>query len=547
MLLLPFLGSCTDDETPLSEEASFTFSESMEEGVTIDAEGGATSVITFNSTLEWKAAVSDSWLEISPESGIGGDAELTLTVISPNNTGAVRTATLTLTSGSLSQQISVSQEEYIRVEQETYEIPVEGGDLDIYFYTTIAADEFNAYSSGDSWITSRATSRSVTEESGYYLPLTISPNENNQSRTTTFYFVKEPFDNANADMYILATATVTQAGLLSGESTDYSADKEVRVIQTHTQGNGVPIVLMGDGFIDQEIANGYYDEVMDKAVENLFTEEPMTSLRDYFDIYAVTAVSANNSFGDGYSTAFSCRMEGGTSTLIEGDDLAVQNYVLAVDGINLYETQAIVILNSSAYAGTTTFGYATTAGAFVEFSVAYCPVIYNLESEDFRRVLVHEAVGHGITKLLDEYSYTEMGTIPDSEVATYRSLQDIGWAQNVDFTNDADTVLWSAFLSDSRYEDQGLGVFEGACTYIYGAYRPSEESMMRNNIMGFNAPSRQALYNRVMKSGEEYTPDYEEFVSFDQQIYTVSTRAAETSSRPFAAPRFVNKTLNYKK
>lgn len=45
-------------------------------------------------------------------------------------------------------------------------------------------------------------------------------------------------------------------------------------------------------------------------------------------------------------------------------------------------------------------------------------------------------------------------------------------------------VLWSAFLNDNRYVSEKLGVFEGACTYIKGAYRPSEESMMNSNTEG---------------------------------------------------------------
>lgn len=80
----------------------------------------------------------------------------------------------------------------------------------------------------------------------------------------------------------------------SEQSVDYSADKTVRVLQTATKGNGIPIVLMGDGFIDKEIADGTYSKVMEKTLENIFTEEPIRSLRDYFNVYTVTAVSKNN-------------------------------------------------------------------------------------------------------------------------------------------------------------------------------------------------------------------------------------------------------------
>ena len=97
------------------------------------------------------------------------------------------------------------------------------------------------------------------------------------------------------------------------------------------------------------------------------------------------------------------------------------------------ETLAVVILNSPAYAGTTYFGY-TNQTKVVEFAIAYCPVIYDLQSESFRQVLVHEAVGHGFAKLEDEYAYQENGTISSKEIKNVQYLQTLGWAQNAALT-----------------------------------------------------------------------------------------------------------------
>ena len=93
---------------------------------------------------------------------------------------------------------------------------------------------------------------------------------------------------------VVEMVTIIQRREVASETTDYSSDKKVRVLQTAKLGKGLPIVLMGDGFIDTEINDGTYDAVMDKAFENLFTEEPIKSLRDYFNVYAVTAVSKHN-------------------------------------------------------------------------------------------------------------------------------------------------------------------------------------------------------------------------------------------------------------
>lgn len=533
-LYLFFAVSCTENEV----EPSFSIETTGD--ISIAPEAGGQTKISFTSSREWQARTTADWLTISPTSGNAGTVSITVTANSLNDDDT-RTATLTLTSGALKKSITLKQEPIVQLEKKAYNVAAAGGVLDIRFSTSIAQDELliGISNGADKWL----TQPSDTRASSYSLRLMALPNTESTSRTAYIYFVQE----IGGEQKILRTVTITQQGVSAGESTDYSEDKKVRVLQTASIGRGIPIVIVGDGFIDKEIAEGTYDQVMDKAFENLFTEEPIQSLRNYFNVYAVTAVSANNTFGDGYSTAFSCELEGGNSTGISGDDDACMEYARCVKNIDLGETLVVVVLNTPVYAGTTYFGYSEAGSRdFVEFAIAYCPVIYNLESETFRQVLVHEAIGHGFGKLLDEYAYEEQGRIPVSEINNTRTLQNFGWAQNVDFTADWNEVLWSAFLNDERYTSDNLGVFEGACTYIKGAYRPSEESMMRSNILGFNAPSRKALYDRTMKTGTGASKStYEEFVEFDLRNggRTRSAAVYAEPGKPFARPRFVNKAL----
>lgn len=505
--------------------------------IVIDSDIDSQGTVSFTSTREWTAKTDADWVSISPVSGSAGTSEITVTARSENATGDVRTATLTLTSGKLSKDITLQQfpADYVKVEQNSYNVALEGEELKISFITNVPKNELKIYYTDSDWLTQPAQTRSDS----YSINFTVLPNTSESPRTARIMFIKE----TDAERLVLATVTVTQLGSPVRESTDYSKDKTVRILQTASEGNGIPIVIMGDGFNDAEIADGTYDKVMDKALENLFTEEPAKSLRDYFNVYAVTAVSKNNIFGNGYETAFSCWLEGGSSTLIEGDDEAVQKYMQCVSGIDYTKTLVIVILNSSEHAGTTYFGY-TSGSKRIEFAIAYCPVIKNLESEDFRQVLIHEAVGHGFAKLEDEYYYT--GTIPLDKEKQVKELQQIGWAQNVDFTKDRTEVLWTQFLNDNRYTSEGLGIFEGACTYRYGAYRPSEDSMMNSNTTGFNAPSRKAIYDRIMKEGGGVEPTYEQFAFFDLQTVSplrLATRTAVTPGTPFAHPRLVDKAL----
>lgn len=404
-LFLFFIVSCTEDEVDPN------FSIENVGDVVMGSAKGSQVTISFTSTREWKASTVADWFTIAPVSGEAGTCNITLTAISENITGSVRTATLTLTSGTLTQNIIIEQEpaEFVNLEQNIYNVSVEGGELDIRFSTNIAEDELLIYGSlgTGTWLTQETKTRA---SSSYMLNLTVLPNTDGVSRTAYIYFVKV----TDMESIVVEIVTIIQRGEVASESTDYSSDKKVRVLQTAKLGKGLPIVLMGDGFIDTEINDGTYDAVMDKAFENLFTEEPIKSLRDYFNVYAVTAVSKHNIFGTGYETALGCELAGGNSTGISGEDNAVQRYVQCVDNIDMSETLAVVILNSPAYAGTTYFGY-TNQTKVVEFAIAYCPVIYDLQSESFRQVLVHEAVGHGFAKLEDEYAYQENGTISSNK------------------------------------------------------------------------------------------------------------------------------------
>lgn len=538
LFILLFVFGCNEKEI----EPSFSLQGETDE-ITLAATANSTVTIGVTSTREWQVTNSCEWLQVSPTSGEAGTYQITFTASSANSGSVSRTTTVYLVSAGLTQTLTVKQlaADYVELEQDTYYVEAEGRALEIKFTTNISSEELAIYGMSN-WLTQAADRRS---SQAYVVNLTVLPNTEEKERTAYVYFYKASDQKETLINYV----TIIQEGTNSSSvSIDYSADKTVTYLQTATIGNGLPIVLMGDGFLDTEIEDGTYDKVMNKAMENLFTEEPLKSLRNYFNVYAVTAVSRSSRF-DGYNTAFGCVMEGGMSTLITGNDKNVIEYVQCIDGIDLYETLAVVVLNSSAYAGTTYFGYYGNDNQMTELSIAYCPVIYNLESESFRQVLVHEAVGHGFAKLEDEYSYEENGAISSTEVDIIKMLQSYGWAQNVDFTQDESAVLWSSFLKDSRYTSEGIGIYEGACTYVSGVYRPTEDSMMNTNTCGFNAPSRKAIYDMVMKRGGNKETTYDEFVSFDEsnllQTQTFS-RSLTSTDRPFSRPRFVNKAITVK-
>jgi hypothetical protein len=299
-------------------------------------------------------------------------------------------------------------------------------------------------------------------------------------------------------------------------STDYSQHMLVDTLQMATVGKGIDIVLMGDAYSDRQIADSTYHKDMQYLYENLFTEEPYKSYKEMFNVFTVNVVSPTEGYEHG-STALGGFF--GYETEVGGNDGAVIEYASqAVPHEKLDNAIVIVAMNSDKYAGTCYMYYPTfNENNFgTGLSISYFPK--GGDPATFAQLLHHEALGHGFAKLADEYAYEEYGAVPESTVALHQEQQtNWGWWKNIDFTNDSNEIRWSRLLLDERYQYDGLSAFEGGLTYWTGVWRPTENSIMRYNTGGFNAPSREAIYYRIHKLayGDEWEYDYEKFVEWD--------------------------------
>ena len=317
-------------------------------------------------------------------------------------------------------------------------------------------------------------------------------------------------------------------------STDYSQNGAVTTLQTATQGNGIDVVLMGDAYSDRQIADGTYAADMEYIYNNLFTEEPYKSFKDYFNVHYVNVVSATEGYEYG-NTALSGYL--GDGTLVGGNDNACFDYALkAISEEEMDEALIIVAMNSDNYAGTCYMYYPESAtGTYGSGpSVAYFPK--GGDETTFAQLLHHEACGHGFAKLADEYAYESNGTVPSDYVSQIQTQQnEWGWWKNVDFTSDPTATRWSHFVNDTRYANEGLGAYEGGLTYWSGVWRPTENSIMRYNTGGFNAPSREAIYYRIHKLayGDSWEYDYEDFVEYDAVNRATSASAPQKTHRNY--------------
>lgn len=314
-------------------------------------------------------------------------------------------------------------------------------------------------------------------------------------------------------------------------STDYSRDGGVTILQTASEGAGINLVLMGDAYSDREIADGTYATAMRKMMDAFFSEEPYTTYQNLFNVYAIDVVSATEGYDHG-GQALSGYF--GQGTEVGGNDNKCMEYAqLVVPSEQMGNTLIIVAMNRDYYAGTCWMYYPSSGDYGGGLSVAYFPTSSDIDT--FNGLVRHEAGGHGFSKLADEYAYESMGTIPQSEIDNRNSLVPYGWWKNADFTGDPTEVKWARFLADERYQYDGLGCFEGAFTYWKGAWRPTDNSIMRHNTDGFNAPSREAIWYRMHKLayGDDWQYNYEDFVAYDAKNRKTQAGAPAPSRRNF--------------
>lgn len=293
------------------------------------------------------------------------------------------------------------------------------------------------------------------------------------------------------------------------KSLDYSKDKTYSILQKSTKGKGINIVIMGDAYSDRLINDGTYNNDLSGVIDNIFKEEPLRSLKEYFNVYICFAVSENES--PQAVTALDLIFEGGSR--ISGGDGICDDYMRAIFPDYGWEWTTgktkpyiIIVSNTRMHAGTTYF-----------FGSGSSLILMALgeDETDLHYVSCHE-FGHAIGKLADEY---DQEGLTFSDIDRFQADSQKGFCPNLDITADPKSVKWHRFLEDSRYANEGLGVFEGGYSkYAYGIWRPTENSIMGSATTGFNAPSREAIYRNVnMLTDDSFVYDYETFVAFDQK------------------------------
>lgn len=314
-------------------------------------------------------------------------------------------------------------------------------------------------------------------------------------------------------------------------STDYSKDRTVRVVQRASEGAGIDLVLMGDGYSDRLIAAGDYDQDMEYTVDCIFKYEPFKSFKHLFNIYITYVVSENEIIGKSTALATDDTRSNAFGAIGSNDLSCIDSYLRCASGKgDRRDIVPIVVLNSNGWSDGAAYNILFTSAEGEVFDYhndlnwddyhggVNTAFVSGPRQPDYEGTVIHE-FGHAFGILADEYWDDDNYQISDQTKANLQEMFPYGLWKNIDVTNDPLTIKWNHFLSDPRYANSGTGVFEGGNGYFgKGIWRPSFNSIMRNDMTGqFNAPSREAIYYRIHKLayGKDWEYNFEDFVQWD--------------------------------
>lgn len=375
-------------------------------------------------------------------------------------------------------------------------------------------------------------------------------------------------------------------------------EEGVVILQEASIGSGTDIVIMGDGFSASTIhfgESGDYDDIMIQAYEDFFSVEPFKTLKPYFNVYYINAVSENEHdaqpYTDAYGnqngaiqgtavTKFNTQFTPGATTITGDNDKAISYAAQAImakggnGGTECDENTAItrankalimVMVNVPCHAGTCTLAWDDDPS--YDYGNAYSVAYTALGNTDHGRkwTTIHEAGGHGFGKLADEYegySYTSFNTNTWTETSNrhslgvYRNINEY-WTEEDEAVWDGivwpytteENVYWSDLLDESLgyKESEELGLYKGANTVIHMFCRATPNSIMRNqfaeNGQYFNAISRWAIWYRVMKltggtSASQFKDSFAQFIEFDKTL-TITKSGVQTKGLEVSESTFV--------
>ena len=318
--------------------------------------------------------------------------------------------------------------------------------------------------------------------------------------------------------------TIAQKAVGTSLSKSYYTNGQKVVLNQATASgcsNYFNIIILGDGYKKKDMAvGGKFERSARSAMDSFFAVEPYKSFKDRFNVYMVAYESADEgtdikSSGLNKNTYFGSYCQGGGNTAAYVADTApvinaVKSAVGSSDAV-YYRSIAILLINTDEQAGSTGYPFRDYKSGFANGYASFAIAAIAANSTGTNGLVKHEAGGHAFGRLADEY-YSGSNMASSSTKTDLANWQAKGWYWNVTTSSSYYKFTTSAYTSSE------VGFIEGAWGYAYGVYRPTAGGMMQGSVGAFNAPSRHAIYHRIITESEGVNAySWSKFLSYDQK------------------------------
>ena len=318
-------------------------------------------------------------------------------------------------------------------------------------------------------------------------------------------------DKVPFDYYKSVSITQKAAGAPIDETQYYKNGDRVILNAANASGcaNYLNIVILGDGYVKSDLkkGDGLFERRARSAMDSFFAIEPYKTFKDRFNVYMVAYESRESGTDiksgsvvekDTYFGSY-CQGGGNTAAYVADTAPVIQAVQAVIGGGDdaYYRSIAILLVNTAEQAGSTGYPYRDYKSGFVNGYASFAIAVLAANSTGTNGLVKHEAGGHAMGRLADEY-YTLGNTASSANQTDLSNWHAKGWYWNVNPNNTSNYYKFT----NSAYTSDEVAYFEGGWGYAYGMYRPTAGGMMQGSTGVFNAPSRHAIYHRIITETE---------------------------------------------
>jgi hypothetical protein len=300
--------------------------------------------------------------------------------------------------------------------------------------------------------------------------------------------------------FVAASSVQTVSVLQRGNLTDeYYRSGETIKLHSHSVGDGITVVIIGDGFDREDCKRGSVYEYNCRKLTDLFLSMPV--IRDYtayFDVVARVEVSRDRGARNCVNTPSNCPENAYNSGHPD----------LNWDKINEHAT---------ATAGKTDRSIIFMANGMIGGHVINDIAIYSANEPDKAYWMMHEFCGHVLGGLADMYYIYGNAPAQESTKEVFIHGHPNGDYLQFDWRKDPKEVYWKDFIGRAGYEQ--VGVWPAALWDLkLGELTTCEDignSVMFGPVAHYTVMERYQLWRKIQERAGFTTVTIDEFITYD--------------------------------